>query len=447
MSVIGEEGSVRTIRGPFARWPRVSDAVLAAVLFVTTLTVAEGPDETLAVRPASSVPVPVVLVIAIVTAATFLRRRAPLVMLGVAAAGWAVLLPTGEYDIGFTVLVVLYGTGRYVAEPWLGLAGVGVISAVLVAEGLVRSTPWGETAFGVGALSLTWYIGRQLRLREERATLRRRQQVDEARRIVAEERTHIARELHDVVAHQVSMMTVQAGAAQAVAATDPEAARRAMAAVEQAGRQALDELRHLLGVLRPESGANGTGPGTDPEATDPQPGLADLPRLLGQVRAAGLPVDVHDAVRTPLPIRVQLSAYRIIQEALTNVLKHATPGTRAEVHLTEANGTVTIEVLDHANPVSARPGAQPSTASPPANPVPRTSTPPPAASPGAPPTASPAGEAGLRSSAARPRRVAGHGIIGMRERAVLLGGSLDTGPHPDGGFRVVARLPVSGDPA
>jgi signal transduction histidine kinase len=221
---------------------------------------------------------------------------------------------------------------------------------------------------------------------------RRLHQEAEARRIIAEERTHIARELHDVVAHQVSMMTVQAGAAQAVADTDPEAARQAMAAVEQAGRQALDELRHLLGVLRPETrsdtGRNGTGP---------QPGLAELPRLVDQVRAAGLGVEVSDSVTTTLPIRVQLSAYRIVQEALTNVLKHGGPGTRAQVRLRETGTDLIIEVVDDA-----------------------------VAGPGRP-------------------QPAGHGIIGMRERATLLGGSLDTGPRPDGGFRVVARLPLTGE--
>jgi signal transduction histidine kinase len=195
------------------------------------------------------------------------------------------------------------------------------------------------------------------------------------------------------------MMTVQAGAAQAVAATDPEAARLAMAAVEQAGRQALDELRHLLGVLRPETGHNGTGP---------QPGLADLPRLVGQVRSAGVEVEITDGLTTPLPMRVQLSAYRILQEALTNVLKHGGRGARAEVHLREDPDHVTIEILDHAAPGPARP-PQPGSAT---------------------------GD-----------KVTGHGIIGMRERATLLGGSLDTGPRPGGGFQVVARLPLTGEVA
>ncbi|MEH1126956.1 sensor histidine kinase [Micromonospora sp. CPCC 206061] len=191
-----------------------------------------------------------------------------------------------------------------------------------------------------------------------------------------------------MVAHQVSMMTVQAGAAQAVVAADPEGARQAMAAVELAGRQALDELRHLLGVLRPENERDGLGP---------QPGLAELPRLIARVRTAGLDVQITDDLRTPLPTRVQLSAFRIIQEALTNVLKHGGPGTRAEVHLREDGTAITIEILDHA-----------------------------------------------QTGIARPQR-AGHGIVGMRERATLLGGSLDAGPRPEGGFRVLARLPLTGE--
>jgi signal transduction histidine kinase len=365
----------------------VSDAVLAAVLFGLAVTLAEGPGDSLVARRVTDLPVAVLLVIAVAAAATSLRRRAPLAVLGVTVAGWALLVPTGEYDLGFIVVVVIYSVGRYVAGLRPGLVGVAAVAVVLVVEGLVRSTAWGETWFGVSVMYLIWYVGRQVRLRGERAAQRRRHQEDEVRRIIAEERTHIARELHDVVAHQVSMMTVQAGAAQAVYATDPEAARAAMAAVEQAGRQALNELRHLLGVLRPESGRNGVGP---------QPGLADLPRLVDQVRAAGLDIAVDDGVRGPLPMRVQLSAYRIVQEALTNVLKHGGRGTHAGVTLRDDGAELTIEVVDDAEPLTPRPSS-----------------------------------------------AKGHGIIGMRERATLLGGSLDAGPGPDGGFRVVARLPLA----
>jgi len=377
------------IRGPFARWPRAADAVLAVALLVTTTFVTDGPVDTIVTRPVTAVPIGVLAVFVFASAAAYLRRRWPIAVLAVAVAGWAAFLPTREYDLALITLVALYSTGRYTAGSRAGQIGVAAAVAVLWGEGVIRSSPLSESIFGTVFMFLVWYIGRQLRLREERAAQRRRHQADEARRIVAEERSHIARELHDVVAHQVSMMTVQAGAAQAVAAEDPEGARQAMAAVEQAGRQALEELRHLLGVLRPD---------TDRGALGPQPGLAELPRLIDQFGGAGLSLEVGDGLRAPLPTRVQLSVYRIIQEALTNVLKHGGPGTRTEVHLREDGTDITIEIIDHA----------------------------PAASP-------------------RPQRP-GHGIIGMRERTTLLGGSLEAGPRPEGGFRVAARFPAAGDP-
>ncbi len=245
---------------------------------------------------------------------------------------------------------------------------------------------------------VAWYVGRRLRLRQERADELLREQAAEARRIVVEERTRIARELHDVVAHRVSLMTVQAGAAKAVAAEDPEGALRAMGAVEEAGRQALDELRHLLGVLRPETDHDGLGP---------QPGLADLPRLVEQTRGAGLDVSLAtDGVPARLPARVDLFAYRIVQEALTNVLKHAGPGARTEVRLGTEPGGIVIEVLDDGRGAAVLPGSD-------------------------------GAAAGAR----------GHGIVGMRERALLLGGTLDARPRPGGGFRVAAHLPTGGEPA
>nr|WP_276617659.1 sensor histidine kinase [Streptomyces coryli] len=245
-------------------------------------------------------------------------------------------------------------------------------------------------------MSGAWYLGRRLRLRAGRAARRAQERAAEARRIVAEERTHIARELHDVVAHRVSMMTVQAGAARMVAAEDPQGALEAMAAVEQAGRQALDELRHLLGVLRPDAERDGLGP---------RAGLADLPRLVAEVREAGLDLSLTNAIAAPLPARVDLSAYRIVQEALTNVLKHSGPRTRTEVRLCDAADGITIEVTDDGRGAAA--------------------------------LAAPAGH----------RRPPGHGIVGMRERAHLLGGHLDAGPRPAGGFRLTAQLPVRGEPS
>ena len=208
--------------------------------------------------------------------------------------------------------------------------------------------------------------------------------------MVAEERTRIARELHDVVAHRVSLMTVQAGAAKTVATVDPEGARRAMEAVETAGRQALQELRHLLGVLRPEADIDGLGP---------QPGLADVPRLVSQFEEAGLEVSLTiDVLGADLPARVDLSAFRIVQEALTNVLKHAGRGSRADVRIFTDGDGLRLEVLDDGHSPTLLPGS-------------------------------------------------GHGIVGMRERALLLGGHLDAGPRPGGGWHVVAHLPIESEPA
>jgi signal transduction histidine kinase len=379
----------RRFRGPFARWPRAADAALAVAVFLATAFLTDGPGDSV-VRPVGDVPVPALLAFAVGSAALYWRRRAPLVVLGVALGAWAVTIGSGYADVGGVAIIALYSAGRYATNVRWGYLGVAAAIAVVIVDGLFDPAPWGEAAFGAVVMFVAWDLGRYLRLRQERAAQALREQAAEARRVVIEERARIARELHDVVAHRVSLMTVQAGAAKAVAAEDPEGARRAMAAVEEAGRQALDELRHLLGVLRPE---------TDPDGLDPQPGLADLPRLVEQLRGAGVDVSLAtDGVPAELPARVDLFAYRIVQEALTNVLKHAGPGTRTEVRLGADRHGIVIEVLDDGRGASVLPGA-------------------------------------------------GHGIVGMRERALLLGGTLDAAPRPGGGFRVVAHLPTGGEPA
>jgi signal transduction histidine kinase len=367
-------------------------------MFLLTVFVVEGPGDSLAIRPIGDVPIAAVVVFAVASAALCWRRRAPLVVLGVAVLAWAVTLGSDYNDLGGVAIVALYSAGRHAPESRWVHVGVAAAIAVDTVDVLTDAAPWGEGVFGGVVLFVAWYVGRRLRLREERAAQLLREQAAEARRIVIEERTRIARELHDVVAHRVSLMTVQAGAAKAVAAQDLEGALQAMGAVEEAGRQALDELRHLLGVLRPEAGLHGLGP---------QPGLADLPRLVEQVRGAGLDVALAtDGAPAELPARVDLFAYRIVQEALTNVLKHAGPGARAQVRLGADRRGIVIEVLDDGHG-----GAVP--------PVP-----------------------GLAQAGPR-----GHGIVGMRERALLLGGTLDARPDPAGGFRVVAHLPTAGEPA
>jgi signal transduction histidine kinase len=392
-------------RGPFARWPRAADATLAAVVFLGTAFVVDGPGDALVIRPIGDVPVAALLAFAVASAALYWRRSAPVAVLGVTVAAFAATVGSGYADGGGPVLIALYSTGRYATDSRWAQVGIAVAGAVVVIDILTGPAPWGEAVFGGVVTFVAWYVGRRLRLRSERAAQRLRERAAEARRVVTEERTRIARELHDVVAHRVSLMTVQAGAAKAVAAGDPEAALRAMAAVEEAGRQALDELRHLLGVLRPE---------TDPDGLVPQPGLKELPRLVQQIRRAGLEVSLTtDGLPTELPARVDLFAYRIVQEALTNVLKHAGPGAHTQVRLGTDNNGIVIEVLDDG---SADKGLESAV--------------------GRQPTGSDRPDG----------RSAGHGIVGMRERALLLGGTLDARPRPGGGFQVVAHLPTKGEP-
>ncbi len=399
LSTLSGSGA-RRLRGPFARWPRTADALLAVAAFLATTFLVDGPGDAMLIRSIDELPVLVLLAFAASSAALYWRRRAPVVAVGVALAAWAALLGSDDAPLGWVAIIALYSLGRYEASLRWGASGVVLACLVVGVDGLRGpDTFWQVAIFGSLVMSGSWYIGRRLRLRQERAAQLVRERAAEARRILVEERTRIARELHDVVAHRVSLMTVQAGGAKAIAGEDPQAALQAMGAVEEAGRQALDELRHLLGILRPETG--------NLDDLGPQPGLADLPRLAEQIRRAGVDVALTSGgLPANLPARLDLFAYRIVQEALTNVLKHAGPGTRAEVRLCGDRGEVVIEVLDDGRGAAVVP--EPDTA-----------------------------QDGR----------GGHGIVGMRERVLLLGGRLDAGPRSDGGFRVVAHLPLDGAPA
>lgn len=387
-----------TRRGPFARWPRAADAVLAVFLVLFSIFVAEGgQDQDPYFRTLGEVPWVAVVIYVLAGGALYWRRQQPLAVLGVNLFAQVALTALGDPNGLWSMPFALYAVGRYAADDRGSYAGVGVALALLSVATLLEGEPLTNVGFAAVFIFLVWYIGRYLRVRgnylrllEERAAQLEREQDIEARRAVAEERTRIARELHDVVAHRVSLMTVQAGAAKTVAADDPQSSLQAMEAVENAGRQALDELRHLLGVLRPEAEANGLGP---------QPGIADVPRLVEELREANLQVSLTmDDKLESLPARVALSAYRIVQESLTNVLKHAGPSANTEIRLSEEDNEVVIEVLDNGRGAALLPGS-------------------------------------------------GHGIVGMRERAQLLGGSLEAGPRPGGGFQVLARLPIGMGPA
>jgi signal transduction histidine kinase len=220
-----------------------------------------------------------------------------------------------------------------------------------------------------------------------RAEALEREQELRAHEAVAEERARIARELHDLVAHNVSLMVVQAGAERHALPEDQAATREVLGSIEQAGRQALVEARRLLGMLRRKD---------DREELEPQPSIDQIDALVERVERAGLPVALQvEGEQAPLPAGVDLCAYRVVQEALTNALKHAGPA-RAEVVLRFGARALDIEVRDDGL------GA-----------------------------AVPNGDG------------AGHGLIGMRERVALYGGQLDAGPRRCGGFEIRARLPLS----
>ncbi len=390
-------GVKRPLRGPFTRWPHTADAILVIVILVADVLngVLEdtGTTDEFALRLVNDIPIAAYVVVVVGSVALYWRRHQPLIVLGVNVVASLLWIGFGYVeDPLFALLVSLYTVGRYAVAGQWGYAGVGAAAALVGIWSLVDGQPVVDVGVTLLIMLLAWYIGRRLGIRgeyptqlEKRAAYLEKERVAEAKRAVTEERSRIARELHDVVAHRVSLMTVQAGAAKTVARSDPAAAVEAMEAVEHAGREALGELRLLLGVLRPEAEINGLGP---------QPGIAEIPDLVDQLAGAGLDVSLSmDGVPADVPARVALSAFRITQEALTNVLKHGGPGTQAEVRLDSNDQAVTVEVVNTGSAGSHLPGA-------------------------------------------------GQGIVGMRERAVLLGGSFDAGPQPDGRFRVVARLPL-----
>ena len=315
--------------------------------------------------------------------------------------------------------VAIYATGRYVAYPGFALFVLNFDIALHSEERIAVPTLFASAVvLGVAVdlqpakvavlatyiaseicVGLAWLAGWNLRLRrarwaelQARAERLEREREEEARRAVTEERLRIARELHDVIAHSMSVIAVQSAVGHHVIDTQPAEARQALAAIEATSRSALTEMRRLLGVLRQEGEPRGS--------LTPAPGLADLTALVTQVQDAGLKVWINvEGQRVTVPPGIDLSAYRIVQEALTNVIKHA-GSSAANVTISYQPGSVTVEITDQG------------TAAPPRVPAPRTGS--------------------------------GHGIIGMRERVAVFGGEFTAGPGPDGGFRVRACFPIAG---
>lgn len=329
------------------------------------------------------------------------RRRHPMRVLAVTGVLSAVELLTGDprAPVAMSAVVALYTVAATTDRPttWrVGLLTMTVLTGIAMLAGPL---PWyAQENLGIFAWTgMAAAGGDAVRSRRafvhaisERADRAERTREEEARRRVAEERLRIARDLHDVVAHHIALVNVQAGVAAHVMDKRPDQAKEALAHVREASRSALNELRATVGLLR-QSG--------DPEApTEPAPGLHRLDELVGTFRNAGLPVEVARTDQgTTLPAAVDLAAYRIIQEALTNVQKHAGPEAKAEVSVVRVGPNVEITVLDNG------PGDD---------------------------------------AAARLEENGGHGLLGMRERVTALSGSCTAGPRYGGGFRVHAILPV-----
>ncbi|WP_175412459.1 histidine kinase [Streptomyces sp. TRM64462] len=355
--------------------------------------------------------------------ALVLRRRAPLPVLAFTSAVTVAELVAGDPQapVAMSAVVALYTVASRTDRPttWrVGLATMTVLTAAAMSFG---SAPW-YTQQNLGLFAWTGMAaaaGDAVRSRRafvdairERAERAERTREEEARRRVAEERLRIARDLHDVVAHHIALVNVQAGVAAHIMDKRPDQAKEALAHVREASRSALDELRATVGLLR-QSG--------DPEApTEPAPGLAVLDDLLDTFRHAGLPVKLARTDQgVHVPAAVDLAAYRIVQEALTNVRKHAGPGATAEVSVLHVGRTIEVTVLDDGTPADARSGPAAG------DETPLATAPPPATATA---TAAPA--------------TGGHGLLGMRERVTALGGALTTGPRYGGGFRVQAILPL-----
>ncbi|MEU3618340.1 sensor histidine kinase [Streptomyces sp. NPDC006872] len=328
------------------------------------------------------------------------RRSAPMTVLALTGAASVMESVTGDprAPVAMSAVVALFTVAAATDRVTTVRAGLLTMTVLTGAAMLAGPLPWyaqenlGILAWtGIGATAGDAVRSRRVVVQaiRDRAERAERTREEEARRRVAEERLRIARDLHDVVAHHIALVNVQAGVAAHVMDKRPDQAKEALAHVREASRSALNELRATVGLLR-QSG--------DPEApTEPAPGLDRLDELAGTFRSAGLHVEVARTDHgTKLPAAVDLAAYRVIQEALTNVQKHAGTEAKAEVSVVRVGPNIEVTVLDNGRP------------------------------------------AGDES----PESGGGHGLLGMRERVSALRGTLTTGPRYGGGFRVHAILPV-----
>src|SRR5437588_1320573 len=297
----------------------------------------------------------------------------------VVAAVWG---PPSVVSYGIAWMCAIYGLAVWARPRRFAIGAAAITVAGLAARaGPAHPSSFQFTVVTLAALLL---VRRVVGDREQRAQIAERERDLVAREAVVEERARIARELHDAIAHNVSMIVVQAGAERRVLDAGNASTGEVLGTIEQIGRSALTEMRRLVGMLRSDT----------EDALTPQPGLGDVPRLVTQVREAGLPVELRiDGEPRELPVGIELSAYRIVQEALTNALKHACEA-HADVHIHYGADSLELEIVDDGG----------------------------------------GGTAGASRS--------GHGLVGMRERVALYGGRLDASRRATGGFAVRALLPI-----
>ena len=365
--------------------------------------------------PPTSLSLGILLGVALTTAPLAFRRAYPITAFCVMLVA---VIGTSRYSTAITFAAVIFAAYSAVAySVFRRLALLSVLAAAVIVTAAYPKTtpPLPERFTALLVLLPTVAVGIAIRVwrrrfgeSAERLRLAQQQHEAETRRAVQLERARIASEMHDVVTHNVSVMVVQAGAARRVLDSSPGDAREALLAVEASGRTAMSELRHLLGLLAPaaegEPGASGADAGGlgDKAGLSPQPDLGQIRPLVERVRAAGLPVELTVEGRRKLSPGLDLAAYRVVQEALTNVLKHAGQA-RTAVRVEYRPRELLITVSDDGRP--------------PGTPAPDLAR-------------------------SEPSGSGGRGLIGLRERIAVYHGELDAGPRPGGGWRLVARIPL-----
>jgi signal transduction histidine kinase len=387
------------------RHPTGVDTFWAVILFGVSVASATARTE----DPGTDAQVLIVPIAFLLSLVIALRRRMPekmlLLTLGLGIVQLVVDVAVTPAD--FAMLVIVYTVAATGARWASRLALVASLGAATVAhlrwpnEDTSVLNNVGVVVFQTVPFALAWVLGDSIRTRrayfeqlEERNARLEKEREAQAKVAVAAERARIARELHDVVAHNVSVMVVQADGAAYVLDSAPDQAKKALETISSTGRQALAEMRRLLGVLR-------TGEHKEAGEYVPQPDVEQIDDLIAQCRTSGLPVDFKvEGTPRPLPSGVELTAYRIVQEALTNTRKHGGPNTGASVRLVYFDDGLGLLVEDDGK--------------------------------GAPHELYE--EGGVDGQ--------GHGLIGMRERVGMVGGTLDAGPRPGGGFRISALLPL-----